>query len=176
MTADEFLAWAEGREGRWELHNGVPCRMPTEQLGHIDLKYVVYSVLQRAIRTAGVPCRVIGDGASVRISQHVVYGSDALIYCGPKLPPTVLETPNPVVLVELASPSTRKMDETTKLTDYFSLPSVHHYLLVDPAGPPVVHYSRQAAGPPLRYVVHEGMLTLAPPGIEVGVAELFAEH
>jgi hypothetical protein len=24
MTVDEFLAWAEGREGRWELYNGVP--------------------------------------------------------------------------------------------------------------------------------------------------------
>ena len=23
MTADEFLLWAEGKEGRWELHDGV---------------------------------------------------------------------------------------------------------------------------------------------------------
>ena len=27
MTVDEFLAWAEEREGRWELYNGVPNRM-----------------------------------------------------------------------------------------------------------------------------------------------------
>ena len=25
MTADEFLLWAEGKEGRWELHDGVAC-------------------------------------------------------------------------------------------------------------------------------------------------------
>jgi hypothetical protein len=24
MTADEYLTWAEGREGRWELFNGRP--------------------------------------------------------------------------------------------------------------------------------------------------------
>jgi Uma2 family endonuclease len=174
MTADEFLAWAEGREGRWELYHGVPYRMPSEQAGHIDVKYAVYFALQRAIREAGVPCYLQGDGASVRISQHVVYGPDALVYCGPKLPSHALETPNPVILVEVASPSTRKMDMTVKLEDYFSLPSVHHYLLVDPEGPPVVHYSRQANGPHLRSVVHEGALALSPPGIEVGVVELFA--
>ena len=26
MTVDEFLLWAEGKEGRWELHDGVPKR------------------------------------------------------------------------------------------------------------------------------------------------------
>ena len=24
MTVDEFLLWAEGKEGRWELHDGAP--------------------------------------------------------------------------------------------------------------------------------------------------------
>ena len=175
MTVDEFLAWAEGREGRWELYNGVPYRMPSEQTGHIDIKYTVYFALQRAIRRAGVPCYLLGDGASVRISQHVMYGPDALVYCGPKLPTDALETPNPVILVEVASPSTRKTDETVKLDAYFSLPSVHHYLIVDPDGPPVIHYSRQADGTISRAVVHEGTLTLSPPGIEVTVTEMFAE-
>jgi Uma2 family endonuclease len=174
MTVDEFLPWAEGREGRWELYNGVPCRMPSEQAGHIDLKYAVYFALQRAIRKAAVPCHLLGDGGSVRISQHLMYGPDALVYCGPKLPSHALEAPNPVILVEVASPSTRKMDETVKLNDYFSLASVHHYLLVDPEGPPVIHYSRQADGTPLRSVAHEGTLTLSPPGIEVGLADMFA--
>jgi len=51
---------------------------------------------------------------------------------------------NPVILVEVASPSTRDFDDTVKLTGYFSLPSVHHYLIVDPEGPPVIHHRRQA--------------------------------
>ena len=24
MTVEEFLPWAEGKDGRWELHDGVP--------------------------------------------------------------------------------------------------------------------------------------------------------
>jgi Uma2 family endonuclease len=177
MTADEFLAWAEGRDGRWELHNGVPCRMPSEQLDHVDVKYAVYFALVLAVRRAGLPaCRVVGDGAGVRISRDVVYGPDALVYCGPRLPGNVLEVPNPVILAEVASPSTRKFDDTVKRDDYFSLASVHHYLIVDPAGPPVIHYCRQADGRITRSVVDAGVLTLSPPGIEVGVAEVLAKE
>jgi Uma2 family endonuclease len=174
MTVDEFLLWAEGQEGRWELYNGVPYRMPSEQMGHIEVKVAVYLALQRAIRKAGVPCHAVADGAGVRISRDAMYGPDALVYCGPKLPRNALEVPNPVILVEVASPSTRKFDDTTKLNGYFSLPSVHHYLLVDPDGPPAVLYSRQADGTILRSVANEGALTLSPPGIEMGVAGLFA--
>jgi Uma2 family endonuclease len=174
MTVDEFLGWAEGREGRWELYNGVPYAMPSEQMGHIDVKYAVYFALRQAVRKAGLPCHAVGDGTGVRISRHVMHNPDALVYCGPTVPSSALEVPSPVVVVEVLSPSTRKFDETVKRDGYFSLPSVHHYLIVDPEGPPVIHYSRQADGPPLRSVVHEGTLTLSPPGIEVAVTEVFA--
>jgi Uma2 family endonuclease len=174
MTVDEFLAWAEGREGRWELYNGVPYRMSPERTGHIKVKYAVYLALVRAIRKAGLPCHVLGDGAGVRISRHVLHNPDALVYCGPELPDDSLEVPNPVILVEVASPSTRKTDETVKLDGYFTLPSVHHYLIVDPDGPPVIHHRRQPGGTILKSPVHDGTLALSPPGIELTVAELFA--
>jgi Uma2 family endonuclease len=172
MTVDEFLVWAEGQEGRWELYNGVPYRMPPERMGHIKAKVAVYLALRQAIRTAGLPCHAVADGAGLRISRHVLHGPDALVYCGPELPDDALEVPNPVILVEVASPSTRKFDETVKRDGCFSLPSVHHYLIVDPDGPPVVHHRRQSDGTILRLVVHEGSLTLSPPGIDLTVAEL----
>jgi Uma2 family endonuclease len=175
MTVDEFLAWAEGQEGRWELYNGVPYRMSPERMGHIEVKVAVYLALQRAIRKAGVPCHAVADGAGVRISRDVMHAPDALVYCGAKLSGNALEVPNPVILVEMASPSTRKFDDTVKRNGYFSLPSVHHYLIVDPEGPPVIHHSRQADGTIQRSLVRNGTLTLSPPGIELGVAEMFAD-
>src|SRR5262245_29697948 len=116
MTVDEFLVWAEGRDGRWELHNGVPCRMASERTGHVKVKGAVYVALLRAVQKAGLPCHVLVDGASVRISRHVVHDPGALVYCGPELPDDALEVPNPVILVEVASPSTRRLDETVKLS------------------------------------------------------------
>jgi Uma2 family endonuclease len=104
-----------------------------------------------------------------------MYIPDCLAYAGPELPDDAIEVPNPVILVEVASPSTRKLDDAVKLNGYFSLASVHHYRIVDPEGPPVIHHHhRQADGAILKSTVHKGTLTLSPPGIEVGVAELLA--
>jgi hypothetical protein len=61
-----------------------------------------------------------------------------------------------------------------KLNGYYSLPSVHHYLIVDPDGPPVIHHRRQPDGTILKSEAHEGVLTLSPAGMEVAVAEMFA--
>jgi Uma2 family endonuclease len=174
MTVDEFLVWAEGREGRWELYNGVPYQMAPERTRHGEVKFAVQLALHRAIQTAGLQCHMLPDSSGIRISQHVMHIPDALVYCGPKLPGDALEVPNPVIVAEVASPSTRRFDDTVELNGYFSHPSVHHYLIVDPEGPPVIHYRRQADGTPLRSVVHEGILTLSPPGLDVGVAELLA--
>ena len=174
MTVDEFLVWAEGQEGRWELYNGVPYAMSPERTGRAKVKLAVHVALLRAIGRANLPCHLLADGAAVRISRHVMHIPDALVYCGLELPDDALEVPNPVILVEVASPSTRKMDDTVKLTSYFSLPSVHHYLIVDPEGPPVVHHCHQGDGTILKSLVHEGTLPLSPPGIELAVADLFA--
>jgi Uma2 family endonuclease len=174
MTVDEFLAWAEGREGRWELYNGVPYAMPAERTGHIKVKFAVQTALLRAIRKAGAPCHMLADGAGIRISRHVMHVPDALVYCGAELPDDALEVPNPVIVVEVMSPSTRRFDEAVKRDGYFSLPSVHHYLIIDPEGPPVVHHHRQADGSIGRFTIEQGTLTLAPPGIELGVADLFS--
>jgi Uma2 family endonuclease len=174
MTVDEFLVWADRQEGRWELHNGAPYAMSPERMGHVRVKIAVYLALQRAIRKAGVPCHAVGDGVGVRISRHVMHAPDALVYGGPELSDDTIEVPDPVIVVEVASPSTRKYDSSVKLRDYFGLASVHHYLIVDPEGPPVIHHSRQADGTILPAIVHEGTLTLSPPGIELAVAELLA--
>ena len=77
-------------------------------------------------------------------------------------------------MVEVASPSTRKIHASLKLTGYFSLPSVQHYLIVDPDGRPAIHHRRQADATILTRIVHDGTLTPAPPGIELAVAEIFA--
>ena len=38
MTVEEFLPWAEGKEGRWELHDGVPVMMSPERALHAETK------------------------------------------------------------------------------------------------------------------------------------------
>lgn len=93
---------------------------------------------------------------------------------GPRLPPSAIEVPNPVIVVEVLSPSTRHIDAQFKLAGYFRLPSVVHYLVVDPDKPLVIHHARRDDGAILTRIVNEGAITLDPPGIEIGVADIYS--
>ena len=141
--------------------------MAPERAGHGKVKFAVQAALVQGIRTAGLPCHMLPDGATVRVSQHVAHEPDALVYCGAELPSDAIEVPNPIIVVEVASPSTRKVDASLKLTGYFSLPSVQHYLIVDPDGPPVIHHRRQGDGTILTTDRARRRADAAPPGIEV---------
>jgi Uma2 family endonuclease len=173
LTVDEFLTWVEGQEGRWELYRGVPYAMAPERTRHGEVKFAVQTALMQGIRRAGLVCHMLPDGATVRVAQDTAHEPDALVYCGPKLPGDAIEVPSPVIVVEVSSPSTRKIDASVKLAGYFRLPSVEHYLIVDPDGPPIIHHRRQSDGSILTRLISDGTVRLDPPGIEIGVTEVF---
>ena len=56
LDISAFLAFAEGREGKWELFDGVPVAMPPERILHISVKGRAYIALDQAIRVAGLSC------------------------------------------------------------------------------------------------------------------------
>jgi Uma2 family endonuclease len=78
-----------------------------------------------------------------------------------------------VVVVEVLSPTTAHTDTSAKLIGYFRLPSVQHYLVIDPEGRTVTHHARAALGRAEPRVASQGLLRLDPPGIEFDVTELF---
>lgn len=173
MTVDEFLAWAEAQPGRYELYNGVVYAMTPERAAHAELKFAVQTALADGIRRAGLPCHMLPDGMTVRVDAHTAHEPDALIYCGAKLPRSAVEVPNPVILVEVLSPSTRHIDASAKLSGYFRLASVAHYLIFDPERPVVVHHARGTGDAILTRIVRDGVLRLDPPGLDIDMTSLF---
>jgi Uma2 family endonuclease len=179
LTVDEFLDWSESQsEGRYELHDGHIVRMQSEQANHRRLKGGAFIALRAAIRRAGLPCHAEPDGATLRISERTAYVPDASVYCGPRVPGTSLIVPNPVIVVEALSPSTKRKDLGDKARDYFTLPSLEHYLILDAldtnGGPTLTHWARAADGTAEQRVV-ASILTLDPPGLVMPVAEFFED-
>lgn len=125
MTVDEFITWVAARDGRWELQAGAPVAMSLERAAHWETKFPVALALTNAIVRAGAPCRAAPDGATVRISVRTAFEPDALVYCGPRLPPDAIEVPNPIIVVEVLSPGTEGRDHGVKLQG-ISLPSLMH--------------------------------------------------
>jgi Uma2 family endonuclease len=172
MTVDEYLGWAAARPGRYELHDGVARAMSPEGAGHAKVKFAVQAALAVGIRARGLPCHMLPDGMTVRVDARSAYEPDALVYCGPEVAPAAVEIPNPMIVVEVLSPSTRAIDSSVKLVDYFRVPSVAHYLIVDPAEP-VIHHARAEGNTIVTRIVREGTIVLDPPGLEIDLMQVY---
>jgi Uma2 family endonuclease len=173
LTVDEFLAWSMGQRGRFELFRGEVFAMPPESVGHAKIKGAVHSALANGLRKGQLRCHALPDGVTVRIDSETAYEPDALVYCGAELASTALEVPLPVIVVEVLSPSTQKVDVSLKLVGYFQLPSVMHYLIVDPSQPVIIHHARGAGDDILTHVVTQGVIKLDPPGVELPLADIY---
>jgi Uma2 family endonuclease len=174
MTVDEFLVWIDWREGRWELFEGELVEKRPERPAHTQTKRETASTLRSAIRNAGAPCHVTKDGSIVRISATTAFEPDGVVYCGTRNELDTIEVLDPVIVVEVLSEGTEERDRGAKLAGYFSLPTVAHYLILDPERRSVDHHWRGEGGVIETRSVAEGPLRLDPPGLAFFAEGLFS--
>ena len=173
MTAEAFIAWSERQTDRHELLDGVIVKMASERATHARIKYAVTRAFDRAIEEGRLPCEAFVDGMAVRVEEGTVFEPDALVRCGEPLPGDTLLIVDPLIVVEVASPSTQRVDALLKLTRYFRNASITHYLIVVPDQRNVVHH-RRAANERIETTIYSaGQLRLEPPGMSVEVDALF---
>ena len=176
MTADAFIDWAMAQPtGRYELVAGEVVAMSPQAVAHALVKGAVWDVLARAIRDAGVAGEVFPNGPSVVIDDATVYEPDALLRCGAPVDRDMIRISDPVVVVEVLSPSTQAADLGGKLEGYFRLASLRHYLIVKTATRSVIHHWRDDAGELRTAIRTGGALALDPPGLRLDVEALFAD-
>jgi Uma2 family endonuclease len=180
MNFEQFIEWAEAREGRWELHDGVPVRLhdpargQSERFAHLRVKARVFRILDDAISSNKLDCEVVPDGATVVIDDEVSYEPDALVYCGKRMGDDDIVVPDPLIIVEVLSPSTAWKDIGDKLVDYFKLPSLAHYLIIDPRNKRIMHHFRKGDDIEAE-AVNRPVLALEPPGIELDLHDLLGQ-
>ena len=184
MTADEFLVWAESlpkEAGKFELWDGEVIvkhgpvgQQNAERSQHWEVKGAAYRALHDAIKRAGLPCHVAVDGPTVRFADDKLVEPDVLVYCGEKVPRGTLEVPNPIIVLEVLSPSTGSIDMGIKLQGYFSVPGLQHYIIVDPDRPLLIHHKRGLGDAIETRIASGPSLRLDPPGLELDLAEVLA--
>jgi Uma2 family endonuclease len=173
MSRGEYRAWATRQEtGRFERVNGIVVAMAPERASHNDRKMLAWLALRRAVAEAGLPCHVYGDGMTVEVDDSD-YEPDVLLHCGPDLPDDAVVVPDPLVIVEVLSPSTSGTDRAWKMGEYFRVNSLRHYLIVWADKQQIVHHRRGEDGAIETQVLTTGTLRLEPPGIELAIADLY---
>jgi Uma2 family endonuclease len=172
LTREEFRRWAEGQTKRYERIAGEPVAVPPERIAHVRLKARVWRALDRSIQDAGLDCEALADGVTVEIDADTDYEPDAVVNCGAPLDPDATVASNPIIVVEVLSPSTQSTDSSDKLADYFRVPSIQHYLIVRTKRHEIIHHSRMGQDIVSR-AINIGAIRLDPPGISIDVTEVY---
>ncbi len=173
LARDEFRRWALAQpRGRFERISGQVVAMSPERGAHLRAKAAMWLALRQAIETAGVRCEALPDGATVEIGDDTDYEPDAVVTCGVRMDDNALAAPNPVIVVEVLSPSSWSLDTGAKLSEYFRLASVRHYLIVRCDRGEIIHHRRGDDIIETRTLT-AGRLELDPPGLSIAVEAVF---
>ncbi len=130
MTVDEFLHWEDGTDTRYELLGGFVVAMAPPAARHSLLATALGGEIRSALRSRP-PCRVYGEAGIVRPDRNdTCYVADLAMTCEPLRADDRLIR-DPILIVEILSPSTAAFDRQTKVADYRRIPSVQEILLID---------------------------------------------
>ncbi|MDB5645921.1 Uma2 family endonuclease [Methylobacterium sp.] len=175
LSVEEFLAWAEHQPGRFELLDGEIFAMSPQRVRHAETKFAVQLALRDGIHRAGLPCHMLPDGITVRVDNATSFEPNALVHCGEQLDADAITATDPVIVVEVLSPSTGRIDTGQKLVGYFRVPSVMHYLIVDPVRRMVIHHRRGPEALIETRICASGRIDLDPPGLSLDLEACFPE-
>jgi Uma2 family endonuclease len=178
LTAEAFMAWYEmqpkGR--RYELLGGIAYEMQAERLVHAEAKARILVAFRQQIADRDLRCQALGDGMAVRVDEETVFEPDALVRCGPPLPDDTTLLFDPVIVVEVASPTTQHVDVLEKLSRYFNNRHIVHYLIVIPRARLTIHHQRMVDDRIETKTYREGKISFDPPGLVLAVADLFPDE
>jgi Uma2 family endonuclease len=146
MTVSDYLAFADAHpRQRYELLAGVAVAMAPATLRHALIAGNINTALRRKVRDRG--CQSFED-AGLATGQDAEFFAqpDVMVRCGP-MDGRSRWASDPVVVVEVLSPSTMADDRGYKLQCYLrDFPSLRHVALVYQDESGVEHWGRADAG------------------------------
>ena len=146
ISVDDYLAGELVSSIKHEYFGGVVYAMAGGTNAHNAIATNIIGMLHARLR--GRPCRPFNSDTKIRVrltSHTRFYYPDVSVVCRPN-PPTDSFQDDPVVLVEVISNSTRRLDEGEKREAYLTIGSLSVLLLVEQNSPAILVYRRQDQG------------------------------
>jgi Uma2 family endonuclease len=130
MTLAEFLRWDDGTDVRHELIDGIAVAMAPASRSHGARSGNIAGAIHAALQSRPECTVYIEAGIVPPNRADNFYVPDLSVSCNePDDDETQLR--NPVLIVEILSPSTAIFDRTRKISDYGLISSVREILLLD---------------------------------------------
>jgi Uma2 family endonuclease len=147
-TLEEYFELERSSAERWEYFNGEVFCMSGCSPGHSLIVGNSITALNNKLR--GRDCKVFSADLRIVVPAAPPYRyADLSVLCADPVFEKIGGVEallNPVVLIEVLSPSTEAYDRGDKFTYYKSILSLREYLLVAQHRPHITHYVRQSTG------------------------------
>lgn len=147
LTPDQYLEIERQAEYKSEYHSGQMFAMAGASREH---NLIIASIVRRLGNLLdGRPCETYPSDMRVLVSATGLYTyPDVSVVCGePEFADARGDVLlNPLIIVEVLSPSTEPYDRGAKFALYQRLPSLQEYVLVSQDKPQVERYARQLDG------------------------------
>ena len=144
-TLEEYFELEKTSEARYEYWDGEVFDMSGVSPRHSLLESNLNLNLRLALR--GRNCLVFPANARIKVPSVPPYRyADLSVVCGNPVYETtggIEALTNPILIIEVLSPSTEAYDRGDKFTYYKSIPSLKEYLLIAQHRPHVTQYVKQ---------------------------------
>jgi Uma2 family endonuclease len=144
MSVEAFFDWQADQAELYELVEGRPVPRAMTGATQRHDRVVTNAIAALASRLRGGPCWPMTADIAVRTRSRSIRRPDLTVQCAP-LEPDAVVAAEPVLILEVLSPSTERIDTIIKLDEYKALTSVRHILIAEPDTPHVLLYSRDAS-------------------------------
>jgi Uma2 family endonuclease len=167
-TVAEFEEWHRHQPERWEFIRGEPRMMAPASVNHMIIKTNIGAELRALLAERG--CTVMVDGAQI-LTDEISAIPDVVVTCTPidHSTPVIAE---PVIIVEVMSPSSEINDTGLRWLAYRKIPSLRHYLVLA-QDRRLVHIHSRAGDIWRERFVSEGLVDLDDPPLRLEVDALY---
>ncbi len=173
MTIEEFLRWDDGTDTRYELIDGFPVAMAPPAEAHRILAVRLVSRIDAALAVRR-PCNAQIEPGVVRPDRAAsYYVPDIAVTCEPNEPGRQAMV-DPILIIEILSPSTERTDRRLKLPAYQIMESVREIMLIDADSHHAELYRRENDHWGIQLVRGaEASLFLTTVDVRISMAELY---
>jgi Uma2 family endonuclease len=178
MTMEEYIEFDKNNEGRWEYFDGEVIDMAGGTLNHNQIASNISRVLGNKLEDKG--CRALTSDMRLKVPKALPYRyPDVVVVCGEPILDAIQGQEmlvNPVLIIEVLSPSTAQYDYSVKFIAYQSIESFREYLLVAQDRPQLTQYVRRPDGQWLRRDIEgmESLVKFASVDCELNFVEIYS--
>jgi Uma2 family endonuclease len=172
MTREEFFAWAQARDTRYEFDGYEPVAMTGGTANHSQITQNILVALRS--RLHGGDCRPLGPDAGVATVGDTVRYPDALVTCA-KIRGDAQMIAGVVVVFEVLSPTSGRTDRIIKLREYRAIDTLRRYVILEHSSVGLTVFARRQAKEEwtATALTSEDTLELPEIAVEIPVAEFY---